>query len=123
MGKCILITEAKRSSIRLDPKLRQSNQAAVSGPRLARKQRNNQAAKRVAKGWLWRWIWKNFFSGSQPSRDLDVGQRGRKTGILEKSMRRRTKRAPCMRVRSRTTPFEIDARQVASPARTTAPNE
>ena len=122
MGKCILISEAKGSRIRLDSQLRRKNQAAVSGQRLTRKQKpNNQAGKRWSKGWLWRWIGKNFFIGRQPRKNAGVGQRGRKAGILKERMR--TKRASGMRVRSRTTPFESDARKVVSLARTMAPNE
>ena len=59
MGKCILITEARRSSARLDRGLPRNNRPTVFGRGPAhQKNPKAQAPKRWPSGWFWSWIWK-----------------------------------------------------------------
>ena len=113
MGKCILITEAKRSRAQLDRRLPRDNRAAVCRRSPAhRLQLKHQAARHWTSEWLWSWIWKSVFGGGDPHTNTGMGQRGRDAKIHEECFRRRAIRVSRQPIKSRTTLFNVGARKI-----------
>jgi hypothetical protein len=69
MGKCILITDGKRTRKLPERSVSRNKQTAILGRRLSLgTQAKSQAANRWSTLWLWRWIWRSVFTGSESRR-------------------------------------------------------